>query len=422
MVAMPARSMRCRSSRLAVCRGAGLALVLSCASAPSRVGELPSAGATSAFGGEVVLQLALGAYHTCALTASGRVACWGDNQRGQLGQAEVQLSAVPVWVRGLDDVVELRASDAATCARRRGGAVACWGDNAHGEVAPHAAGAGLANGAAGAHDRSGEPAKYAPGNVQRLPGEIVELRGARALAMGLRHGCALDGEGYVQCWGDASFGQLGAGVADAFQLRRVAGLPPLVEIAAAGVETCGRTAAGAAWCWGGERSSETAADGEAPPRAVAAPAAVPGVAGATGIRVFAGRACAWSGNGEVLCWGDSGGCADTAAPTPPAPVADYRDSLGIARAAGGCFTCSIRPSHELWCDMPPPERGHLSIARVRDVAAGNDHACAIREGGDVWCWGSNVRGELGRVTADTRDLNPAPVQWRGPQPAEQEIP
>ena len=401
------------------CRSAGLVLAVGCASAAPRAGEAPSAAERTVFGGEPVVQLALGAYHTCALSESGRVACWGDNQRGQLGASDVQLSAVPVWVSGLDDVVELRSSDGATCARRRSGAVVCWGDNAHGEVAPHAVEAGRASAAAGAHDRSGEPPSYAPGNVQRTPGEIVELRGARALAMGLRHGCALDGEGHVQCWGDASFGQLGGGVLDAFQLRRVAGVPPLVEIAAGGVETCGRTAAGEVWCWGGERSSgtrdpEQSSAGDAPSRVVSTPAAVPGVAGATRLQVLAGRACAWTGSGEALCWGDSGACADTAAPTPPAPVAEYQGSLAVARAPGGCFTCTIRPSHELSCDMPPPERGHLSIARVRSVAAGNDHACAIREGGDAWCWGSNVRGELGRVTTDTRDLSPAPVQWRRP--------
>lgn len=106
----------------------------------------------------------------------------------------------------------------------------------------------------------------------------------------------------------------------------------------------------------------------------------------------------------------------------PAPVAEYQGSLGIARAPGGCFSCTIGPSHALSCDMPPPEGGHLSMARVRSVVAGNDHACAIREAGDAWCWGSNVRGELGRVTTSTRDPNPAPVQWHGAQPAEQETP
>jgi hypothetical protein len=422
-------AMRRRSLGRAARRGAGVALALSCASAGPRASE-PRSVATSVFGGEPVAQLALGAYHTCALVESGRVACWGDNQRGQLGQGELQLSAAPVWVPGLDDVVELRAGDAATCARRRTAAVVCWGDNAHGQAAPHALGTGADREPPGAHDRSGEPARYAPGNVRRTPGEIVELRGARALALGLRHGCALDGEGGVQCWGDASFGQLGSGVSDAFQLRRVAGVPPLVEIAAAGVQTCGRTAAGEVWCWGGERSIDAreagqgsaAPTGGAPSRGAATPAPVPGVAGATRIQAFTGRACAWSASGEVLCWGDSGACADTAPPTPPTPVADYRGSLGLVHAAGGCFWCSIQPSHELSCDMPPPERGRLSIARVRAVAAGNDHACAIREAGDVWCWGSNVRGELGRATVETRDLNPAPVQWRGPQPAEPETP
>jgi alpha-tubulin suppressor-like RCC1 family protein len=32
-----------------------------------------------------VKQLALGDYHTCALLESGRVACWGNNEWGQLG-------------------------------------------------------------------------------------------------------------------------------------------------------------------------------------------------------------------------------------------------------------------------------------------------------------------------------------------------
>jgi alpha-tubulin suppressor-like RCC1 family protein len=45
------------------------------------------------------------------------------------------------------------------------------------------------------------------------------------------------------------------------------------------------------------------------------------------------------------------------------------------------------------------------------VVAGDDHACAVRLDGSVWCWGSNARGELGRETATGRDPEPAPVQW-----------
>lgn len=388
-----------------------MALALACGgSEPPRRGAVSALEVTAPSGVESVLQLALGAYHSCALAESGRVACWGDNQRGQLGDgsqdASQDASVVPLWVPGLDDVVELRASDATTCARRRGGSVACWGDNAHGEAAPHAGRGAPADSGAGASDASGEPPAYAPGNLQRVPRDIAELSAARSLVMGSRHACVLDGSGGVTCWGDGSFGQLGPGVADAFQLRAVAGLPPLVELAAAAEQSCGRTSAGDVWCWGGARTS-----------AGLGPAPVAGIASATRLEVVPGRACAWTSNGEVSCWGDSGGCADTAAPSPPAPVAAWRDSLALARAAGGCFWCVLRASRELSCDAPP-EPGHardaverLSIAGVRSVVAGNDHACAIRDDGSVWCWGSNVRGELGRATAETRDPDPAPVHW-----------
>jgi hypothetical protein len=361
---------------------------------------------------EAVQQLALGAYHSCALVVSGRVACWGDNQQGQLGDGSERPSTAPVWVAGLDDVVELRASDAATCARRGDGAVVCWGSNAHGEAAPRVA-HDASTASAGAADRVGEPPSYAPGNTVRRPAEITELPGARALAMGARHACALGRDGRVTCWGDASFGQLGNGVADAFQLRPVVGVPPLVEISAAGVDTCGRTASGEVWCWGGERARGSTASGAA--RAEKGPAPVASVAGVTHVEVYVGRACAWNADGEVSCWGDSGACGDTDGASPAALVAEYRGSLALARAPGGCFWCVLRSNHALSCDRPPPQQGRLSLPRARSIVAGNDHACAILDEGSVWCWGSNVRGELGRPTSQTRDPDPAPVRWQEPR-------
>src|SRR5688572_22115957 len=103
-----------------------MALAAACAG-PAKHGSggasVPATGVISPV--EAVQQLALGAYHSCALVMSGRVACWGDNQQGELGDGSGRPSTAPVWVTGLDDVVELRASDAATCARRRDGAVVC---------------------------------------------------------------------------------------------------------------------------------------------------------------------------------------------------------------------------------------------------------------------------------------------------------
>ena len=51
-----------------------------------------------------------------------------------------------------------------------------------------------------------------------------------------------------------------------------------------------------------------------------------------------------------------------------------------------------------------------------NVAAGMDHACAVKTDGTVWCWGNGNFGELGNAATD--DAN-APVQVMGVTGAKQ---
>jgi alpha-tubulin suppressor-like RCC1 family protein len=80
------------------------------------------------------VQLASGGSHSCAVRASGKVACWGQNLFGQLGNGPSaslldEPQAVPVSVQKVDDAAEVVAGDGYACARRKAGAVACWGRN-----------------------------------------------------------------------------------------------------------------------------------------------------------------------------------------------------------------------------------------------------------------------------------------------------
>ena len=45
---------------------------------------------------------------------------------------------------------------------------------------------------------------------------------------------------------------------------------------------------------------------------------------------------------------------------------------------------------------------------VAALASGSDHACAIADGGMVWCWGDNSNGSLGRDDVDASSA-PAPA-------------
>jgi hypothetical protein len=65
---------------------------------------------------------------TCAVTVSGEVACWGENDAGQLGSpASAEPLSAPTLIPGLSHVVEL-VMGVPSCALDDTGDVHCWGD------------------------------------------------------------------------------------------------------------------------------------------------------------------------------------------------------------------------------------------------------------------------------------------------------
>jgi hypothetical protein len=68
--------------------------------------------------------------HSCALHRSGSVVCWGRNDHGQLGsEAERATEADPTAVDGMADAVAISVGYNCACAQRRSGHVACWGND-----------------------------------------------------------------------------------------------------------------------------------------------------------------------------------------------------------------------------------------------------------------------------------------------------
>jgi hypothetical protein len=78
--------------------------------------------------------LATSASHSCALRKAG-VFCWGANEHGQLGDETTVSSDRPVQAAvEASDVVEIAVHTGRSCVRRRSGKVACWGANASGQL------------------------------------------------------------------------------------------------------------------------------------------------------------------------------------------------------------------------------------------------------------------------------------------------
>jgi alpha-tubulin suppressor-like RCC1 family protein len=178
--------------------------------------------------------------------------------------------------------------------------------------------------------------------------------------------------------------------------------------------TCVRKRDGTAWCWGDNASAGPSLR----PQQVAALG--------DGVAELASahrRTCARKIDGTLWCWSIP---SEPGASAPPFHAAPFGDQVSCV-ALGGSKNCVIKTDGTLWCWMHRPDgevllgpRSHARRrdpwtaqikalgATLREVAHGSQHACARRDDGSVWCWGSNSSGQLGRGTR-TEDPKPSVV-------------
>lgn len=170
----------------------------------------------------------------CAI-ANARAWCWGQNQRGEVGDGTTTLRRVPTMVVGLEQASSVATGSSHSCALASDHTVWCWGSNGFGQLARL-------------------PIDSTPALT---PVQISGLRDVLAIAAGNHHTCAIDGSGAVWCWGDNAFGQLGHDSRIAHPgLVRVDGIPTMVIVAAGGEHSCASTELGAVWCWGSNQWGE----------------------------------------------------------------------------------------------------------------------------------------------------------------------
>jgi len=119
------------------------------------------------------VQLAAGYDAACALTASNRVKCWGNNFKGFLAvpHDEIDFAINAVEIEGIAPVVAIKAYSGGIVALRANGEVWIWGDD------------------------------LTSRDKNRKPRRVPEIKNAIDIIVGSEYGCALLADHNMRCFG-----------------------------------------------------------------------------------------------------------------------------------------------------------------------------------------------------------------------------
>ncbi|MBI4700605.1 MAG: hypothetical protein HY744_05490 [Deltaproteobacteria bacterium] len=201
-----------------------------------------------------------------------------------------------------------------------------------------------------------------------------------------------------------------------------------LAVATGGYHTCAVKKDGTLWCWGRNADGEL---GDGTTQSKSSPVQVSAL-GTSALAVAAGgyHTCAVKAGGTLWCWGNNEygqlGDGTTQDETSPVQVSVLGTSA-LAVAGGQAHTCAVKAGGTLWC-WGRNANGQLGDGTTQDktspvqvpalgtsalaVAAGNDHTCAVKAGGTLWCWGNNEYGQLGDGTTQKK-LSPVQVTALG---------
>lgn len=354
-------------------------------------------------------QVAAGTYHTCAISKGGALRCWGYNYYGQLGNGQTgsdATSAAPVSVNGIRNAVQVGLDENHTCAVTQGGQAYCWGHDGYGNL--------------GGQERGDRAA----------PQKVANLADATAVSLGETFTCAARKSGAVACWGGGSSYLLGTPDPDdpyhptdiipdlasytaahpevhTFPASGGVRVEPMVELSE-GFACALRRNNGRPICWGSNGSGNLG-DGTTVTRNELVE--VQGLADAVELDIGESRVCARRADGTVACWGWLGrfNGSDQYSSSRPIPLEGITDAQGLVLGRSGIL-CVQRANNTISCMSSGRMSELAGLTDVVQMDAGVGFACAVKNNGQVWCWGSGSYGRLGNGS-DT--IAQTPVQVSG---------
>ena len=333
---------------------------------------------------------------------------WGDNSAGELGNATLEQSLIPVSAitsaAGVNTITSVSAGGRHDLALLSNGTVLAWGDDTFGQ---------LGNGIASADNNALKPAL------------VPNLSGVVAVSAGDEHSLALLSNGTVMSWGDNDAGQLGDGTKTNSDVPvQVKGLTGVTAISAGSQFNLAVLSNGTVEAWGNNNDGQL---GDRSVKASDVPVAVKGLTGVTDVAAGGFHSLALLGNGTVMSWGDNemdqlgdGHDASTqSAIFHPVAVVGLTNVISIAAGQQHSLALTKSGTVEAWGDngffQLAERQGFpsgisdsdvpLVVPGVGDstaIAAGGLYSLALSTNGTVFAWGDNALGQLGNASTKTK--------------------
>ena len=381
-------------------------------------------------------------YHSCGITTSGRLYCWGDNNFGKLGDGTTIARAQPTEVSGgYTDWQEVVVGYEMSCGVR-GGRAFCWGRNFNGKLGDgtttdrltptEVSGSytdfhDMALGTSGSSEAvcalrgsgtlwcwgSNGSGRFGNGNTTSTSVPVIaggSYTDWVRYHLGNNHStCGVRSTGQGYCWGHNGNSQLGIGGAGGTYTSPteiIGSYTDWQDIAVATYNACG-VRGGAVYCWGSNGGSfgNNTSSGET---GTPTPASG-GISDFEEIDIFGSSVCARRSTGQLYCWGTNGegqgGNGTTDWLGVPTEVSGGHTDWGMF-ALGSGYTCGMRSGGTVYCwgsrrggqalsnnaEVPSEVVGGHNT--WQDISASGDHTCGVRDG-RVYCWGNNDNGQIG---------------------------
>lgn len=289
--------------------------------------------------------------HTCAITTTGVLKCWGLNSFGSAGDGTIASIASPKIIDSNTSYLQVSTGEGnSSCGITTDHKLKCWGSN-------------------GSY-------KLGDGTTteRRSPILIDEQTSYKYVSTGRDHTCAITMAGILKCWGSNSYGQLGDGTTTTQPTPTIIdSTQTYKQISAASYYTCGITEAHVLKCWGSHASGKLGL-GDITAKVLTPTIVDPGVSyKQISMSPNITTTCGLTEDNILKCWGDG--------------------QFGQLR---------ILPSYEASHNRPIVVDADNTFEQV---SVGSGFICAIvAVSGALKCWGSNSNGALGDDFAFVRTL------------------